>query len=223
MGQFDSPSEAALARIKSEYLSSSPVDDAVERIANLGGMILEVAGFAGASGGIGFLNALKNLAVNKDEGNLIYFGDALVDDIRSLYRLYKELKQQFDERISSPEFSAVVANATLHITRTNVESRLKRLAHLIVNGVKENDLEPESLDDMMRAAVGLKDEDIITLSEIYEMQIHLFSSEFLQKQEAENYNQYATLHNRLLWLWGEWWKKNLWRFLGMNGLLFNNS
>src|ERR1035437_10055006 len=153
VGQFDSSTEAALARIKSENRSSSPVYGAVEKVANLGGMILEVVGFTGASGGIGFLNALKNLAVNKDEGNLIYFGDALVDDIRCLYRLYKELKQQFDERINSPDFSAVVANATLHITRTNVESRLKRLAHLIANGVKENDLEPESLDDMMRAAV----------------------------------------------------------------------
>jgi hypothetical protein len=167
MGQLDSPTEAALARIKSENLGSSAVDGAVDKIANLGGMILEAAGLPGASTCIGFLTALKSLAVNKDEGNLIYFGDALVVDIRRLYRLYEELKQQFDERIKSAEFSAVVANATLHITRTNVESRLRRLAHIITNSMKDNDLEPESLDDMMKAAVELKEVDIAKLKMLY--------------------------------------------------------
>lgn len=176
MGQFDSPSEAALARIKSENLSSSPVNGSVDKISNLGGFILEAIGVTGASGGIGFLTALKNLAANKDEANLIYFGDALIDDIRRLYRLYEELKQRFDERINSPEFSVIVANATLHITRTNVESRLKRLAHLIANGVKEDDLEPENLDDMMRAAVELTDWDVIVLSKMYDSQKQLLSS-----------------------------------------------
>ena len=74
MGQFDSPTEAALARFKSEALSSSPVDGAAEKGANLFGMILEAIGFKGTSAGIGFLSALKNLAANKDEANLIYFG-----------------------------------------------------------------------------------------------------------------------------------------------------
>ncbi len=169
MGQFDTPSEAALARIKSESLSSSSVDGAVDKVTNLGGFILESIGVTGASGGIGFLTALKNLAVKKDESNLIYFGDALIDDIRRLYRLHKELKQQFDECINSPEFSSGVANATLHITRTNVENRLKRLASIVVNGVKEDDLEPESIDDMMRAAVELKDADISMLGKLYEL------------------------------------------------------
>ncbi|MDE3187314.1 MAG: hypothetical protein KGM96_07295 [Acidobacteriota bacterium] len=178
MGEIDSPTEAALARLKSESTSSSPVDGVVDKVANLGGMVLEAVGFTGASNGIGFLCALKNLAVNKDEGNLIYFGDALLDDIRRLYRLYEELKGRLDQRIESPEFSAAVANATLHITRTNVDSRLKRLAHIIANGVKEGDLEPESLDDMMRAAVELKERDIKALAFIYSRQ-----SEFLSDAE----------------------------------------
>ncbi|MGA2886666.1 MAG: hypothetical protein ABSE51_01340 [Terracidiphilus sp.] len=170
MGQYDSPAEAALARIKSESLSSSSVDGAVEKVATLGGIILEAIGFTGASSSVRFLSTLKSLAANKDEGNLIYFGEALIDDIRRLYRLYEGLKQRFDERINSSEFTAVVANATLHITRTNVEKRLKRLAHLIANGVKEGDLEPESLDDMMRAAVELKESDTVLLGKIYESQ-----------------------------------------------------
>jgi hypothetical protein len=170
MGQFDSPTEAAFARLKSESLSSSPVGDRVEKVATLGGIILEAIGFTGASVSVEFLSTLKSLAANKDESNLIYFGDALIDDIRRLYRLCEELKQRFDERINSPEFSSVVANATLHITRTNIENRLKRLAHLIANGVKEDDLEPESLDDMMRAAVELKDADVVLLGRIYDSQ-----------------------------------------------------
>jgi hypothetical protein len=176
MGQFDSPGEAALARLKSENLLSSPVEEKVDKILTLGAIILETVGIKGASAATRFFTTLKNLAANKDEGNLIYFGDALIDDIRRLYKLYDELKQRFDERISSPEFNAVVSNATLYITRTNVESRLRRLAHLIVNGVKENDLEIESLDDMMRAAVELTDWDVIVLGRMIESQKQLLSS-----------------------------------------------
>ncbi|HMD76428.1 MAG TPA: hypothetical protein VKG86_03530 [Terracidiphilus sp.] len=203
MGQFDSPSEAALARIKSDNLSSSPVDGVVDKVVNLGGIILEAAGFTGASGGTRFFTTLKNLAVNKDEANLIYFGDALIDDIRHLYRLCEELKQRFDERINSPEFSAVVANATLHITRTNVESRLKRLARIVVNGVKEDDLEPESLDDMMRAAVELKDTDISMLGRLY----HL-GKPLLDRMERAKQGLLASLPN----LHGE--IQNMWHKFG---------
>src|ERR1039457_2813122 len=181
----------------SENLSSSQVDGAVEKVANLGGMILEAIGFTGASSEIGFLAALKNLAANKDESNLLYFGNALVEDIRCLYRLCEDLNQatqQLDEHINSPEFSAVVANATLHITRTNVESRLKRLAHLIANGVAKNDLEPESLDDMMRAAVELTDADIILLRKLYESQdaLLLRTWQFPLQWDAEFRKVWAT-------------------------------
>ena len=170
MGQFDSPSEAALARLKSESIFPSGVDGQVEKIAGIGGYILEVAGFTGASGSVRFLTALKSLAANKDESNLIYFGEALVDDIRSLYRLHEELRQQFDERLNSSEFNAAIANATLHITHTNVEARLKRLSRVIANGVREGDLEAESLDDMMRAVVELKDRDVSALEFIHSRQ-----------------------------------------------------
>jgi hypothetical protein len=170
MGQFDSPTEAALARLKSESLFSSSVDGKVEKVAGIGAYLLEVAGFTGASRGFGFLSALKNLAASKDEANLTYFGESLVDDIRRLYRLHEELRHDFDECLRSSEFDAAVANATLHITRTNVETRLKRLSHLIANGVKASDLEPESLDDMMRAAVELTERDILLLGRLYKSQ-----------------------------------------------------
>ena len=182
MGQFDSPGEAALARLKSDALSSSYVDGAVDRISGLGGIILEAVGFKGASGLVDLFSNLKSLAATKDETNLIYFGEALVDDIRRLYRLFEGIKQQLDDEINSPAFGKAVANATLHITRTNIEGRLKRLAHLIANGVKESDLEEESLDDMMRAAVELKDADIILLRKIYDSQNPMLGVKNLNSQ-----------------------------------------
>jgi hypothetical protein len=45
-----------------------------------------------------------------------------------------------------------------------------------VNGVKENDLDSESLDDMMRAAVELKEVDIQLLRKLCESQAGLLAS-----------------------------------------------
>jgi hypothetical protein len=183
MGQFDFPSAGALSRVKSENASSSPVDGVVEKAANIGGMVLEAIGFRGASVGVPFLTSLKSLAAGKDEANLIYFGKALVDDLARLYSAYEKLKQEFDDRIQSPEFNAAVANATLYITRTNVEARLRRVANLIANGVRENDLELESLDDMMRTAVELQDRDISTLDKMFRSQAGLLGESFAVSSE----------------------------------------
>jgi hypothetical protein len=59
-----------------------------------------------------------------------------------------------------------------------VKDRLKRLARIVVNGVKEDDLEPEGLDDMMRAAVDLKNRDILALEFVC-----LHQSEAMKKAE----------------------------------------
>ena len=65
---------------------------------------------------------------------------------------------------------------------TSVKDRLKRLARIIVNGVKNDDLEIESLDDMMRAAVELKDADIALLQKIYNSQIQMLGQKNLNSQ-----------------------------------------
>ena len=56
-----------------------------------------------------------------------------------------------------------------------MKHRLDRLARLVVNGVKENDLEPENLDDMMRAAVSLTEWDIEVLGKMGSSQGSLIS------------------------------------------------
>ncbi|MGA2252824.1 hypothetical protein [Terracidiphilus sp.] len=177
MGQFDSPSEGALSRLKSESLSASVVDNPASSLASIGAKILELAAFTGISTLTDLLLTLKSIAAGKDEANLIYFGEALVDDFRRLYRLNEETRRILKDQLSSKEFDQAVANATLHIVRTNVEVRLKRLANLLANGVKSQDLEPESLDDMMRAAVELKDRDIELLKKLYKSQVGLLTSQ----------------------------------------------
>lgn len=176
MGQFDSASEAALARLKSEGLSASGVDKAASSVVSVGSKLLELAGLAGAATLADLILLLKGLAASKDEANLVYFGEALVEDIRCLYRMNSETRLLVEDQIKSKAFDQAVANATLHITRTNVEVRLNRVALLIANGVRNRDLEQESLDDMMRAAVELTTWDIEVLGKIYESQKHLVAS-----------------------------------------------
>jgi hypothetical protein len=183
MGQFDFPSAAALGRLKSESLSSSPADKLATAIAGIGSRILELAGFNGAATLNDLLQNLKSLAANKDEENLIYFAEAVVDDLRRLYSQSADMKRLVEEQIKSREFNQAVANATLHITRTNVQVRLQRVALLIVNGVKARDLEPENLDDMMRAAVELTEFDLQVLQKIYDAQSGLARSHKLQSSE----------------------------------------
>jgi hypothetical protein len=173
MNQFDFPSAAALAQIKNDALTASPCDKAASKVASIGSKIIGLAGFAGAATLTDLIQELKSLAANKDETNLIYFGETLVDDIARLYRSHSEMRQQLDEMLKSKELHEAVANATLHITRTNVEARLQRISHLIAAGVRARDLESESLDDMMRAAVELKDVDIVLLGKIYDSQAPL--------------------------------------------------
>jgi hypothetical protein len=165
--QFEFPSAAALARLKDDALSASAVGTSVSAIASVGSKVAELAGFHGAAPLTGIIADLKRMAAAKDEANLTYFGEQLVDDIGRLYRLNEEMRVKVERLYESQEFNEAVANATLHITHTNVEIRIARVARLIANGVACDDLVPERLDDMMRAAVELTDADIALLAEIY--------------------------------------------------------
>jgi hypothetical protein len=86
-----------------------------------------------------------------------------------------------------------------------------------VNGVKENDLKPESLDDMMRAAVELTDDDINVLGLIYEMQNHLFSPQDMRKE-------YRFRIDAIRSLWVQHWDNQAHSsYQGIRGLAFNSS
>jgi hypothetical protein len=86
---------------------------------------------------------------------------------------------EIKSRLNSQEFKDDMASASLQALRTTQGDRLKRLALILANGVKEADLETENTDDMMRAAVELRDSDILILQVLYEDQAPLFGYEEL--------------------------------------------
>lgn len=199
MGQFDFDSAAALTQLENEELFSSSVGDVASKVAAIGGILAEaLAGAKGASSYTGLYVALRALAPAKDESNLRYFARAVVADIERLYRLGEDTRRSVGERLSTPESSAVLANATLHVFRTNMELRLQRLAHIFSNGIQSGELEPESSDDMMRAAVELKEADVALLGKLYESQASLVGRQLRLPGSAP-----GNWHGDIQRLWGE--------------------
>lgn len=78
----------------------------------------------------------------------------------------KEKAEEFQRRVESKEFSDYLACGVLQTQRTTQQSRLRRMAWIIANGVKEGDLALEGGDDMMRAAAELKEADVLVLRRI---------------------------------------------------------
>lgn len=217
MGQFDSPTEAALTRLKSEELDESAVSGPVGAATGIGAKIIELlVPMPGFSTFSDVVTSLLGLAARKDLQNLTYFAEAIVDDIRRLYRFGEEQRIRTDAVLISSEFQAAVENATLYIVRTNVKSRLKRLANVITNAVKVADLESEILDDMMRLAVTLTEDDIKVLGIVYQMQKDMLSAENLIKEPGQRTNQLTSN-------WQRWWGLNGNDYQGLEALRFKNS
>ena len=78
--------------------------------------------------------------------------------------------EEIERRLNSPELLEGIKAATLQAQRTKDKRRLERMALILANGFAENDLETESLDDMMRAAAELTESDIVFLRKIYDAQ-----------------------------------------------------
>ena len=120
------------------------------------------------------------------EENLNHLGDATE---AALSRVEKNLDAQgvrigeIERRLNSEEFLEGIKAATLQAQRTKDKKRLERMALILANGVAENDLEPESLDDMMRAAAELRDADIGLLGKIYETQSGLMKNQKYSSSE----------------------------------------
>jgi len=197
MHQFDSRSGAALTQLKIENLSKSPTDRLATKLASIGAKLLELSGMSGVSVLTDFVLDLKGIAADKDETNLIFFGENVVSDIGDLYRIYKELKDQLDEVVRSNRFGVVMANATLHVPRANDPRCLKLLSLVIANSVKLNDLNPAALDEMMRAAVELREQDVDLLKKIYDSQEGI-----IRRGGRDSTNLYSEVQSA----WGEFLK-----------------
>lgn len=220
-------------RRRMEELSKSPVGGVIESAISVARPAVAVAsalvtsgntatGLAVAGsiiGGLGIVDWFRRLGSSKVDENLESLGQATEDALDRVANTLREHGTSMEEikaRIESNEFKDGMASAALQALRTTNINRLARMALLLANGVKEDDLEPESLDDMTRAAVELKDADLILLGEIYQMQISLLNSEWIELQVNQRWNNLSRL-------WQEYWNKNQSRFNGYQGMLLMAS
>lgn len=168
MGQFDLETDAALSQLNFEELCKTPG----EEFADIIGDLLALIGIAGplvaASGSSNLLLKIRKLAGASYGGNLVYAITAVRNDLSDLYAKHTELRERVESLPKNPKFADAIAALALRAMHTSVKARLRRLARVVVNGVREDDLDPENLDDMMRAAAELSEPDISLLKELYE-------------------------------------------------------
>jgi hypothetical protein len=173
MGQFDSETDAVLAQLNFEELSKTPGSEFAEIVNDLLKLVGALGPWTVAGGAVSLLQRIRALAGASYASNLIFAITAVRDDLSDLRAKHAALQGRIDSLGTDPRFAEAIAVLALRAMHTSVKNRLKRLARIVVNGVKENDLEPESLDDLMRAAVEVKDEDIVLLGHLYKWQNHI--------------------------------------------------
>jgi hypothetical protein len=170
MGQIDLATDAALTQLEFEELSRTPGGEFAEIIGDLISLTGVGGPFAIAGGISNLLFKVRRLAGASYGSNLIYVITAVRDDLVTLAERHEELRSRIESLPNDANFAEAISALALRAMHTSVKDRLKRLARIVVNGVKEDDLEPESLDDMMRAAVELNGQDLALLEELYEHQ-----------------------------------------------------
>ena len=216
-------------RRRMEETSKSPVGGVIESAVNLArpglavGAAVIASGASSATGiavagsvvaGLGIVDWFRKLGSDKVNENLEALGQATEDAlnrVEATLRAHGTSLDEINRRLNSPEFKDGMTSAALQALRTSQQNRLKRLALILANGIKENDLNSESFDDMMRAAVSLTGADIELVREMYTMQSVLFSEEWIRKSINER-------ANHLSFLWSKFWETNHSRFQGLAGI-----
>lgn len=160
---------------RAERQNQSPVDrilESAESATNAISLTTGLAPIGGIAKAFGVARRFTSeLGVATLSENLDHLGNATE---AALSRVEKKLEARgvrVDEiygLLNSGEFLEGIKAATLQAQRTKDKKRLERMALILANGVAENDLEPERLDDMMRAAAELSDRDISLLRELCE-------------------------------------------------------
>jgi hypothetical protein len=221
-------------RRRMEETSKSPVGGVIESAVTLARPALAVGAAVIASGassatgiavagsvvaGLGIVDWFRKLGSAKVNENLEALGQATEDAlnrVEATLRAHGTSLDEINRRLDSPDFKDGMASAALQALRTTQEDRLHRMGLILANGVKEDDLNPESLDDMMRNAMELRGSDIGVLKAIYEMQIYLFTPESAHLQQGQKING-------LQRKWQDWWTQNISNYQGSKGMDFNSS
>lgn len=170
MGQFDLEADAALAQLNHDEISKTPGGEFAEIVRDLIALIGTGGPWAAAGSASNLIFKIRRLAGASYASNLTYALTAVRNDLKDLYNKHAEFRGRIESLHTDPKFAGAIAALALRAMHTSVEGRLARLSCIVVNGVIEDDLEPEHLDDMLRAAVQLKELDLQLLSKIYEAQ-----------------------------------------------------
>jgi hypothetical protein len=176
MSQFDLEADAALTQLNFERISETPGAEFAEIIGDLLMLIGTGGLWAVAGGASNLMLKVRRLAGASYVSNLIYAITAVRNDLKRLFDEHAELRERIEHLPTDPKFAEAIGGLSLRVMQTSLRNRLERLAKIVVNGVRDGDLESESLDDMMRAAVELKEIDLQLLSKIYEAQSSLLKS-----------------------------------------------
>ncbi|MGH9605245.1 MAG: hypothetical protein ACRD3N_06035 [Terracidiphilus sp.] len=219
MNEFDQNEVAALTeRWKSEDSQESPVRMQIADGTVIAGSAVAIGtalvaqggsagvGLAIAGGGVAGLNLFEwflKLGDSTVKENVRELADAVCSGFARLEKKCIETGKGVDElkaRLDSAEFTEATAILVLQSLRTKNKRKLDRLALVLVNGVAENDLEPERFDDMMRAAVELTDWDITVLGKMYDSQKNILSDRRASHDWSEQVGHIWTDWNRIFGL-----------------------
>jgi hypothetical protein len=214
MNQFESPYAARKQGREMDTLQESPVTgrilDALSgpgaTVATIGAAIVPAAAPALAVArasllGLGlFRNAWKFGKPSVEK--MVEDMDAEAD--REYQRIWKALngnaarQQEFEARLQGQEAESARLSALFHGLRTSDPEKHVRLSRLTINCVFEEDLKPESLDNMMRAVVELKEADVSMLGKIYEAEKPMLD----RMERARQGNQLPpNLHSEIQPVW----------------------
>jgi len=130
-----------------------------------------VPGAGHIANAIGLSKIMMEMGVSTVEENLDFLGKATS---AALVRIECRLDAQgvtvqgSADRYSRPEFAASLEAAILQTQRTRQRARLIRLASILANSVEADDIDPDTIDDLARAAVELTDWDVQLLNDVRE-------------------------------------------------------
>ena len=149
-----------------EELGKAPGGKLVTGVKNV---ISLVPGAGPIANAIGLSKLMMEMGLSTVEENIAFLGKAAA---LALDRIERNLEAQgvnvgeIAQRYDRPEFVASIEAAVLQTQRTRQKARLSRLASILANSVEADDLDPETIDDLARAAVELTDVDVQLLNDV---------------------------------------------------------
>jgi hypothetical protein len=186
---------AALQRTREmESLNTSPVSSAMSDIAD----VISQFGVPGA--GL-FARALKSgqAPIEKVVEPLENGAYAEITSIRKHLEGQDARIEEFEVRLRSQEAQCAYLGGVLHGLRSPDPEKHKRLGAMTISCIFADDLKPESLDGMMRAAIELKDADISMLGRLYSIYRPLLDR--MERARASGPASIPNLHNEIQNIW----------------------